>query len=277
VGVRVSEVHADGVVAVLGTNGVEPFGDNGEGLVPLNLFEDRCALVVDPATNDGLAKTIRVFVKLLQRRTLRADESLREHIVLVAPDALHGAITNLDLQTAGGLTQRAGSNNSAVSRNEIGHAAMLAGVRRMHPTTYFARMELVPLCTLEASLGDMHMVGAGPAGARTVAEVSGGTVTGERLVGTVKGNAAADWMLTSSAGIATLDVRVVVETDDGALIYITYEGRADWSDGPGTKPIYMAPKFETSDDRYAWLNAVQAVGKGQLGRGTVTYEIAEVR
>ena len=39
----------------------------------------------------------------------------------------------------------------------------------------------------------------------------------------------------------------------------------------------MAPKFETSDERYAWLNAVQAVGKGQLGRGTVSYEIAEVR
>ena len=75
-------------------------------------------------------------------------------------------------------------------------------------------------------------------------------------------------MLTISR-IANLDVRVVVETDDGKLIYITYEGRADWSDGPGTKPIYMAPKFETSDDRYAWLN-VQAVGKGRLGRGTVT-------
>jgi len=68
-----------------------------------------------------------------------------------------------------------------------------------------------------------------------------------------------------------------VETDDGALIYITYEGRADWSEGPGTKPIYMAPKFETSDERYTWLNAVQAVGKGQLGAGTVSYEIAEVR
>ena len=50
---------------------------------------------------------------------------------------------------------------------------------------------------------------------------------GERLNGTVKGNAAADWMRTSKDGIASLDVRVVVETDDGALIYITYEGRAD--------------------------------------------------
>ena len=67
------------------------------------------------------------------------------------------------------------------------------------------------------------------------------------------------------------------EPDAGALIYITYEGRADWSEGPGTKSIFMAPKFETSDERYTWLNAVQAVGKGQLGAGTVSYEIAEVR
>jgi len=68
-------------------------------------------------------------------------------------------------------------------------------------------------------------------------------VTGERLNGTVKGNAAADWMRTSKDGIASLDVRVVVETDE----------------------------------RYTWLNAVQAVGKGELGAGTVSYEIAEVR
>ncbi|MEO0492186.1 MAG: DUF3237 domain-containing protein [Actinomycetota bacterium] len=138
-------------------------------------------------------------------------------------------------------------------------------------------MELVPLCTLEASLGGLHLIGNGPAGSRTIAEVTGGTMTGERVKGTVKGNAAADWMVTDANGIATLDVRVVVETDDGALIYITYNGRADWSEGPGTKPIYMAPKFETSDERYTWLNAVQAVGKGQLGAGTVSYEIAEVR
>ena len=39
----------------------------------------------------------------------------------------------------------------------------------------------------------------------------------------------------------------------------------------------MAPKSETSDERYTWLNAVQAVGKGQLCAGTVSYETAEVR
>ena len=109
------------------------------------------------------------------------------------------------------------------------------------------------------------------------AEVTSGTVEGERLNGTVKGNAAADWMLTDANGVATVDVRITLETDDGALIFVTYGGRAEWSEGPGSKPIYVAPRFETSDDRYAWLNSIQAVGKGQLGRGTVTYEIAEVR
>ena len=72
-------------------------------------------------------------------------------------------------------------------------------------------MELIPLCTLDATIGGMHLIGTGPAGARTIAEVSGGSVTGERLNGTVKGNAAADWMRTSKDGIASLDVRVVVE------------------------------------------------------------------
>ena len=85
------------------------------------------------------------------------------------------------------------------------------------------RVELIPLCTLDATIGGMHLIGTGPAGARTTAEVSGGSVTGERLNGNVKGNAAADWMRTSKDGIASLDVRVVVETDE----------------------------------RYTWLNAVQ--------------------
>ncbi len=53
-------------------------------------------------------------------------------------------------------------------------------------------MELIPLCTLDATIGGMHLIGTGPAGARTIAEVSGGSVTGERLNGAVKGNAAAD-------------------------------------------------------------------------------------
>lgn len=38
-----------------------------------------------------------------------------------------------------------------------------------------------------------------------------------------------------------------------------------------------APTFEVSDDRYAWLNTVQAVGRGQLDGSRLVYELAEVR
>lgn len=138
-------------------------------------------------------------------------------------------------------------------------------------------MELIPLCTLDAAIGAIHPVGDGPAGTRTIAEVTSGTATGERLNGVVKGTSGADWMLSNASGIATLDVRVLIETDDGALVYMTYGGRADWSEGPGTKPIYIAPRFETTDERYAWLNSVQAVGKGALTAGGVSYEVFEVR
>jgi hypothetical protein len=65
----------------------------------------------------------------------------------------------------------------------------------------------------------------------------------------------------------------VIETDDGAIVYVTYHGRADRT--RGTYPI--APTFETSGDRYMWLNAVQAVGKGVLVDGRIVHEIYEVR
>ena len=67
--------------------------------------------------------------------------------------------------------------------------------------------------------------------------------------------------------VGTLDVRALLETDDGALIYTWYHGRLDLSQGPGTSPAYAAPLYETGDERYAWLNLIQAVAKGELTDG----------
>ena len=139
-------------------------------------------------------------------------------------------------------------------------------------------MELTPLCTFSITLaGDgIFNVGSGPAGRRIIFEVKTCTVEGERLNGTMKGSAGADWMVMDANGVATLDVRVLIETNDGALIFMQYGGRADFSKGPGTAPVYTAPVFETSDERYLWLNSIQTVGKG-IGEGlSLVYEIAEV-
>jgi Protein of unknown function (DUF3237) len=142
-------------------------------------------------------------------------------------------------------------------------------------------IELVPLCTLHVQLKPPISVGTGPSGNRAIIEVASVTVTGERLSGELEGTAAADWVLVGPDGTGTLDVRAVVRTADGAIIFTQYNGRmaADLSHGmqlPAT--VYVAPRFETSDERYAWLNRVQAVGKGTVNEDfSLDYEWYEVR
>jgi len=137
-------------------------------------------------------------------------------------------------------------------------------------------IELVPLCMVEITLGEQIFVGAGGAGMRVIAEVDAATLSGERLSGTLKGKSGADWV-TVNGTIGVVDVRIAVETHDGAVVYVSYGGRVDFTDGTGAAPIYVAPTFETGDERYAWLNVVQAVGKGDLQGSALTYEMYELR
>ena len=116
-----------------------------------------------------------------------------------------------------------------------------------------------------------------PSGTRIIVEVVDAVYEGERLTAKHKGAAAADWMTVGPEGTGTLDVRGTIETHDGALVYVTYRGRLDLSVPPGSAPTYAAPLYETGDERYAWLNRIQAVAKGKLDGQTLTYEIAEVR
>lgn len=137
-------------------------------------------------------------------------------------------------------------------------------------------VELVPLGTLTVTLGEPIVVGDGPAGTRMIFEVESAEVTGERVNGSLKGRSSADWLVVNGT-VGTLDVRATIETNDGAIIYAHYGGRVDLSGGIGAAPLYVAPRFETADERYAWLNTIQAVGKGELDGLTLTYEWYEAR
>jgi hypothetical protein len=79
-------------------------------------------------------------------------------------------------------------------------------------------------------------------------------------------------VIPSSDSLMLLDVRQLVRTDDDALIYVTYQGRCDRTRGTYT----VAPTFETSDQRYQWLNAVQAIGQGRSEGDDIVYEMFEV-
>lgn len=131
-------------------------------------------------------------------------------------------------------------------------------------------LELIPLCTLTVSLAPTLNVSP----TLVIGEVTAARAEGERLNASLKGAAAADWLQVSPDGYGTLDVKVTLETDDGALIHATYSGRLQFD----TLTVYAAPLFHTGDDRYAWLNRIQAVSKGAFQPdGTLIYEIFELR
>jgi hypothetical protein len=137
-------------------------------------------------------------------------------------------------------------------------------------------LELVPLGTMTAELRQPLLLRGTPVGDRLIYEVESGRIEGDRLNGKLKGQSAADWLVASPDGTGTLDVRALVETDDGALVFLYYTGRVNLAAGPGA-PLYATPRFETGDERYRWLNTVQAVGKGTLRGSTLSYELYELR
>lgn len=152
----------------------------------------------------------------------------------------------------------------AIQLDETTHAALEA--------------ELIPMGTLWAGFGEIHTIAGGPYGTRVIFDVNDIRIEGERLNARMKGTAAADWGSLSAAGAFQLDVRATLETDDRALIFAQYYGRCDFSDPAAPGPVYSTPRFETGDERYAWLNTVQAVMKGKVDVPTgITYRIYEVR
>ena len=116
---------------------------------------------------------------------------------------------------------------------------------------------------------------AGPNGMRAVAVVSGGTFSGERLSGTIPDGFGADAPLFRPDGSLRIDVRLVLITDDGVRIYVTYNGVAI-PDGSGGLTLRTAPTFEAPDGPYAWLNNIQAIGLGTSGDGALHYDVYEM-
>jgi hypothetical protein len=138
-------------------------------------------------------------------------------------------------------------------------------------------IELVPLCTAKVQLKPPIEIGPAVFGSRMIFEVVSIETEGERFRATMEGAAAADWLLVGPGGEASLDVRATVRTHDGALVYAAYYGRFTF-DGSLPVTIYVAPRFETSDARYRWLNHIQAVGKGVVDEKLLlTYEWYEMR
>lgn len=148
-------------------------------------------------------------------------------------------------------------------------------------------MRLEPLLRAEITLAPPQELGEGPLGRRRIIPITGGSFRGERLAGRVLPGGA-DWQLVRADGVAELDARYTLETGDGALIYVRNFG---YRHGPADiirrlaagEPVdpsryYMrtTPRFETSAERYRWLNGAICVATGARRAAAVELEVFEV-
>ncbi|MBK7329557.1 MAG: DUF3237 domain-containing protein [Dehalococcoidia bacterium] len=132
------------------------------------------------------------------------------------------------------------------------------------------------LMTMTANLrANTPVIAHGPQGTRAIAIVTGGTFEGPKLRGTLD-DSGGDWVTVRADGSIKLDVRVLLHTHDGADIFMRYEGVGLRQDD-GSVNLATAPLFETGDERYAWLNHVQAITSGKSKGGVVTYEVFGVQ
>ncbi|HEV2123479.1 MAG TPA: DUF3237 domain-containing protein [Chloroflexota bacterium] len=148
-------------------------------------------------------------------------------------------------------------------------------------------VELEHLFTVRFEVTSPQSLGQTPYGERRIVQVTGGSFEGPTLKGKVLPGGG-DWLLLRRDGVLQMDVRATLQTDDGALIYMTYRGvrhgpaevidRLNRGEAVNPSEYYFrtAPFFETGSEQYAWLNRIVAVATGERLPGQAVYTVYQV-
>jgi len=143
------------------------------------------------------------------------------------------------------------------------------------------------LMTLEVTIMTGQKIGAVPHGTRVTVPIASGVFEGERLRGKVLPGGG-DWTLLRGDGVLELDLRLTLETDDGALVQMTSFGLRH---GPPEVIAALArgeyvesasyyfrtlPRFETGHSQYAFLNRLLAVSTAVRRPQGPVYTIHEI-
>ena len=136
-------------------------------------------------------------------------------------------------------------------------------------------LQLVYEFTCHVACGAPHDVGEGPLGRRHYYPMTDGALTGPRLSGKLLGEGG-DWMLTSPDGFMRMDVRVQIQTNDGAVLCAHYFGPAEANPKmidatKQCKETYFSDQYirshwrlESGAPQYAWVNQTVFVGEGRV-------------
>ncbi len=144
------------------------------------------------------------------------------------------------------------------------------------------------LLTLELTVdfAAVKNIGKTANGVRRIVPITGGRFFGERLNGKVLSGA--DWVLNRHDGVMVIDVRLILLTENGANIYLTYQGRFLASSGAMNRflqgevldkvdySLDISARFECGNPAYEWLNDVIAVGNGEQTKSGPIYQIFEI-
>ena len=148
-------------------------------------------------------------------------------------------------------------------------------------------MKYAALFAFQIEVKPPSIIGATPGHDRRVGEITGGRFEGERLRGRIL-SGGSDWQSLRADGAITLNVRLVMETDDGALIGMTYGGmrhgpkevldRIARGEKVSPSEYYMraTPYYETASEKYDWLNRIVSIAYGHRMAGGAIYQVFEI-
>ena len=117
-------------------------------------------------------------------------------------------------------------------------------------------------------------LGEVPRGRRRIIPILGGTFEGPNIRGKVLPGGA-DWQIVRTDGLAELDTRYALQTEQGSLIYIQNAGMrhappdvtkkllAGEAVDPAQVYFKTVPTFETSATELQWLTRAIFVGTGE--------------
>ena len=147
-------------------------------------------------------------------------------------------------------------------------------------------IEVKPLFQLKANVDPPQTI-EGPLGQRLFIPVTGGSLCGDRISGTVQ-SGGSDFQLIRRDGVAELDVRVTLLTDDGVTIQLKGHGIRHTSPEVFTRIMSGAEVdpseyyfrealfFEAPVGKYEWLNRIIAIAKGGRLKSYVFIDAYEV-
>jgi Protein of unknown function (DUF3237) len=134
--------------------------------------------------------------------------------------------------------------------------------------------KLTLIMTLRVQVGAPMELGQVPRGRRRIIPILGGTFEGPDFRGKVLAGGA-DWQIVRADGLAELDTRYALQTEQGSLIYIQNAGMrhappditkkllAGEAVDPAQVYFKTVPTFETSAAELQWLTRAIFVGTGE--------------